>query len=243
MKIKNKVLLLICLVAVMLIHGQTVSNAALQANGKSTKTDTIENWVLNIRKMEATGGTLGLQDTINTTNLTSTASESNNLDIHMELNTEYGAMAILSASSYGNPNKIANGGTTTGNKTGVYINLNSEWVSAGIENMQSSQLKNANAKYRNIYAQNYVAKRGDAIGETAGWHGGTKKWNIGKVLSVIRSVDSIFSYDTSYVSQKCVTRAVIVVGERTLIKKLCKFEKVKSLKSIGGKIYEKNTLK
>ena len=49
----------------------------------------------------------------------------------MEKNTEYGAMAILSASSYGNQSKIESGGTTTGNKSGVYINLNKEWVSAG----------------------------------------------------------------------------------------------------------------
>ena len=50
-----------------------------------------------------------------------------NLDIHMEKNTEYGAMAILSASAYGNQNVIGDGETTTGNKSGVYMKLNKEW--------------------------------------------------------------------------------------------------------------------
>ena len=49
--------------------------------------------------------------------------------------TEYGAIAILSASGYGNPQTLQNSAvkTTTGNKTGVYFTGNNwEWVAGGV---------------------------------------------------------------------------------------------------------------
>lgn len=168
-KILKTTMLTLVFATTLVLTNTVTSKAALQANGNTSKPDTIENWLLNIRKMEETGGTLGLTDTINTTDLTSSASTSNNLDIHMEKNTEYGAMAILSASAYGNQNKINSGETTTGNKSGVYINLNKEWVSAG-SLTGYAQFENANVKYKNAYTTKYVAKVGDAISETAGWH-------------------------------------------------------------------------
>ena len=228
MKIKNKIITLLALIAAVLMYSST-SNAALQANGKSTKTDTIGNWLLNVRRMEATGGTLGLTDTINTTDLTSSASTSNNLDIHMELNTEYGAMAILSASSYGNQNKINNGGTTTGNKSGVYITIenNGEWVSAGSTKSLEliSTIMNASAKYKNIYKiKTYTAKSGDAIEETNGWHGSKENYWLSENYGggLLRSYNgSIFSYygndsnsysDSANHGNSHATRAVVVVG-------------------------------
>ena len=144
----------------------------------------------------------------------------------MEKNTEYGAMAILSASSYGNQSKIENGGTTTGNKSGVYINLNKEIVSAGtIKN--SSLYTNANGKYKNAYTASYVAKSGDAISETAGWHGsGASSWlydgNTNAYALLLRAYSgSIFSYfgngyngvEANYNKKlPYSTRACIVVG-------------------------------
>jgi len=234
MKVKNKILILVFGLSVlcMILIPNNV-NAALQANGTTSKTDTIANWLLNIRKMEATGGTLGLTDTINTTSLVSSAEKSNNLDIHMEKNTEYGAMAILSASAYGNQNKITSGGTTTGNKTGVYINLNKEWVAAG-SLLEVKAFTNANEKYKNVYTNVYAAKVGDAIGETtignvgttavAGWHGSTNNTWLTSVNfpGVIRAYSgSIFSYygigysnagDANYAFPWS-SRAVIVVGQ------------------------------
>lgn len=227
-KIKNKIMLLTAGVITILMYSTTTSHAALQANGKSTKTDLMNNWLLNIRKMEATGGTLGLSDTINTTNLTSSASESNNLDIHMELNTEYGAMAILSASSYGNPNKINSGETTTGNKSGVYINLNKEWVAAAgksVANGSVPNFANANSKYKNIYDKDsYVTKRGDALVETKGWHGSnSSEWLDGNGESgfVRAASGSVFSYNgvrgnwngyAILTKSYNATRAVVVIG-------------------------------
>ena len=114
----------------------------------------------------------------------------------MEKNTEYGAMAILSASSYGNQSKIENGGTTTGNKSGVYINLNKEWVSAG-NITELGAYRNANGKYKNVYTTSDIAKNGDAISETAGWHGsGASTWIETNFSSgLLRAYSgSIFSY-------------------------------------------------
>ena len=38
------------------------TQGALQANGDTAKTDTINNWMINIRNMQSSGGTLGLTD-------------------------------------------------------------------------------------------------------------------------------------------------------------------------------------
>ena len=170
-----------------------VANAALQSNGGTPATKPIDDWMLQIRQMQSAGGTLGLTDTINATGLTST---NTNLDIHMEKNTEFGAMAILSASSYGNPNNVASGETTTGNKTGVVINLNKEWVAAGAIS-SSTTYKNAVGRYKNAYTTSYVAKVGDAINETKGWHASSAStWlSTDSISGLLRSYSgSLFSY-------------------------------------------------
>ena len=149
----------------------TKVEAALQANGGTPLTANLNDWIKAVRQMQATGGTLGLTDTINT-NLTSS---NKNMDIHMQKNTEYGAMAILSASAYGNPNKITNGQTTTGNASGIQIKLNGEWVAAGPSNTGAGNMKGAAGRYWNNYGtgNGSNSKIGDAMAETEGWHGST----------------------------------------------------------------------
>ena len=221
MKVKKKILLsIIGISTICLILNPIKSKAALQANGNGNSTATINDWLINIRKIEAIGGTLGLAAGING-NLTDSG-ETNNIDIHMQKNTEYGAMAILSASAYGNQKKIADGETTTGNKSGIYIALNKEWVSAGLNDLSSTNFKNALGKYKNIYTATYVAKVGDAITETNGWHGsGASRWINNSNTGVIRAYSgSLFSYfagagDTSGIAlnnRVYSSRAVIVVG-------------------------------
>lgn len=148
--------------------------AALQANGGTPVTANLNDWVSGVRQMQATGGTLGLTDTINT-NLTSS---NKNMDIHMQKNTEYGAMAILSASAYGNPNKITDGQTTTGNASGVVMKFNKEWVAAGVSVTRAENMSGAVKRYWNVYTANENStKKGDAMTETAGWHGsGASQW-------------------------------------------------------------------
>ncbi len=195
MKTKEKLIVLLIMVIAISMLIPTNAQAALQANGNDGTTQTLENWLLSVRQMEEAGGTLGLEDTINTSNLLSTATTPNNLDIHMQKNTEYGAMAILSASSYGNPSKINSNETTTGNKSGIYIYINKEWVSAGTVS-NSSRYKGVNAKYKNIYKTSYAARIGDAITETNGWHGGSTTWmNVDYASGLIRANSgSLFSY-------------------------------------------------
>ena len=250
------------------------SFAALQADGSTGSTKTLDGWMSSVRKMEQAGGALGKQETVNT-DLTP-SSNSNNMDVHMERNTEYGALAILSASSYGKSTKISDGETTTGNKSGVYMHLNQELVAAG-QVTSSSTYKNADARYKDAYngasvegsssnnfngvlksatssGSNYVSKTGDAISETQGWHDSSASvWisdytassriypvNANADATLLRAYEgSIFSYygygycrwddggwnwrsgmeaqQTAYFSKVHVSRAVIVVGERTLI--------------------------
>lgn len=226
MKIKNKILtIMVTGVALSALIMPNKSNAALQSNGGTPAVKLQGDWVLQIRQMQEMGGTLGRTDSINTTNLTSNATD---LDIHMEKNTEYGAMAILSASAYGNPNKINDGETTTGNSTGIVINFNNERVSAASsEQKYVGEFISANNRYKNVYSgKDYVAKMGDAILETYNWHGSTNnEWIDYPTNSiVVRSVKngkSIFSYNAANGAandgignyrKQCSSRACIVVG-------------------------------
>lgn len=170
----KKILIILSTLLLAVVFINNKSYAVLQSNGGTVATKDIGTWMTQIRNMEAIGGSLGLEETIAGNLLTN--GDTNNLDCHMEKNTEYGAMAILSASSYGNPEKIENGGTTTGNNSGVVININKEWTAAGILSA-CSQYANASARYKNTYSQGsgysvtYAKKNGDAITETSGWHG------------------------------------------------------------------------
>lgn len=74
------------------------SQATLQANPNTmyTKTNKEKNWIKEFRNMEIAGGAMGLSETLNSYGTSS--SESNGIDVHMMKSTEYGAIAILSAS-------------------------------------------------------------------------------------------------------------------------------------------------
>lgn len=144
----NKIITIFLLFIIFIILNTGKSKAVLQSNGGTVETKNIDDWIVQIRQMESLGGALGLSETINTTGLLATT-DSNGLDCHMEKNTEYGALVILSASSYGNPNKIASGETTTGNATGVVMNINKEWVAAGAGLTNTTYAKNAKSRYIN----------------------------------------------------------------------------------------------
>lgn len=214
------------------------SNAVLQANGNESAKYNINQWMANVRKMESIGGAMGLSETLNS-DLTA-SSDSNNIDVHMQKNTEYGALAILSASSYGNPSKIADGETTTGNITGVVMRLNTEWVALGTISSASTYY-NAASRYKNVQNATYVAQKGDAISETSGWHGSaSNSWmlhgdydstnKVPFVCGLVRAYSgSIFSYNghcgsslntpaftsygVAYYTKAWSSRAVVVIGE------------------------------
>lgn len=224
MKGKQKLnILLGTIIFAIIVLVTNKSNAGLQSNGDTPATKNINDWMLEVRKMQTSGGTLGLSDTINESNLTS---NNTNLDIHMEKNTEFGAMALLSASAYGKPDKINDGETTTGNKSGIYININKEWVAAGTLSL-CSQYVNAKSRYKNLYTLPYVAKKGDAINETIKWHGSESfVWlsgaSVNSYSGLLRAyAGSIFSYYgygvngsyfDAYYQKNWATRAIIVNG-------------------------------
>lgn len=213
----------------MVLNGTTSSKAVLQSNSNDGATYNLNDWMVNVRKMEELGGAMGLSETLNS-NLTS-SSDSNGIDVHMQKNTEYGALAILSASSYGNPNKINDGETTTGNVTGVVMKFNYEWVAAGTVN-EATNYVNAVGRYKNIYYESYSKRNGDAITETYGWHGSRNNaWISGAwpemYAGLIRNRGtSIFDYygyggganygfkpSEAYWANSYHSRAVIVQGE------------------------------
>lgn len=97
--------------------------------------------------------------------------------MHLMKTTEYGAMAILSASGYGNPSNDKAITSTTGNETGVMINTSYwEWTAGGYKS--APVFSGKNARYYDSYeASNTSAKVGDALGTKdttnpgcAGWH-------------------------------------------------------------------------
>ena len=170
MNIKKIFISLIIIISISLITQINPVQAALQANGDTIATKDRNTWMIEVRKMESLGGTLGLTETQNA-DLTS-SSGSNKLDIHMQKNTEYGAMALLSASAYGKPTKVENGETTTGNETGVIISYNKEWTAAQYtEHISGTSYADRYINYYNLGSSN--KKRGDALLETAGWHSTT----------------------------------------------------------------------
>ena len=225
----NKIITIFLLFIIFIILNTGKSKAVLQSNGNTSATYSVDNWMIKIRQMESLGGALGLSETINTTGLLATT-DSNGLDCHMEKNTEYGALVILSASSYGNPNKIASDETTTGTATGVVMNINKEWVAAGAGLTDTTYAKNAKSRYiNNDYGTTSGGKyhTGDAM-NIGTWHSsGTATWCSHTSLSgLLRACSgSIFSYygggntfygeDAAY-NRTWASRAVVVSGERSL---------------------------
>lgn len=183
---RGKKLLVIILILWIGMMQTSKVEAALQSNGGTPLKANLNDWIYYTRKMQEAGGTLGLTDTINE-DLTS---NNKNLDIHMQKNTEYGAITILSASAYGNPNKIEDGGTTTGNATGIQIRLNGEWTASSTIDTVVKAMKVGKPRYWNNYGtgNGSNSKKGDAMAETNGWHGSSgNSWFVHKCLNYRRS--------------------------------------------------------
>lgn len=160
------------LTIILTLLGTTNSKAVLQANPTTHASPVNKagaSWITEIRQMETVGQTMGLSETLNGLNATST---SNKIDVHMMLPTEYEAVAILSASGYGNSKKLTEESdalkrTTTGNSTGVYFTGNRAEVTA-------SYRANGNNKYNycNINAYHTGSSSNPVPKAPWGWHGG-----------------------------------------------------------------------
>lgn len=217
---KKKIIILFVIIMTLLITlipaGQV--KAALQSNPNTheKKVDIPEDWIKNIRMMEKAGQAMGLDETLKE-DLTPTTS--NGIDVHMIKSTEYGAIAILSASGYGNPKNWNDSSalkTTTGNKTGVYFTEDFEDVAGGQENVVFVE---ANSRYYDSYRPEIsFSKAGDALGTAstpnpgcAYWHGGEVSFlNYG--VYFVRKNFSYLSYNNNgWVNRY--SRGVAVCGE------------------------------
>ena len=217
-KTKVKLLTLAIMLVTMTLMPIGQVKAALQANPNTqyTKKDSATNWISNFRKMETAGGAMGLNETLNT-DLTS-SSGSNGIDVHMMRTTEYGAIAILSASGYGNPSNAQAITSTTGNETGVMLNTNNwEWTAGGL---QGSIFSGVNSRYFDTYTGNQSSARaGDALGSsttpntgTAGWHSASySNWVYSSYSYFERGSEGIFSFGGSS-SGGYYGRGVVVCG-------------------------------
>lgn len=210
-KTRKKYLMIIFLSLSMTVLPIGGVKAALQSNPNTygTKKDKQTNWMSNIRKMEEANGSMGLSESLNS-DLTS--KESNNIDVHMMRNTEYGAIAILSASGYGNSQTFQNSTikSTTGNKTGVYFN-NTEWAAGGLS---GSIFSGVNAKYYDTYTDSSTSARvGDAL-ECTKWHSGSYASWVGSSTPCFKRVSGggLFSFDYGGASVSYLGRGVAVVG-------------------------------
>ncbi len=218
--VKKLLLTTVLITAGILAIGGNTSKAALQANATTHANPASKNgigWMEEIRKMETEGNTMGLTETLGT-DLTA-SSGSNNIDVHMMRTTEYGAVAILSASGFGNPKKLSEvtEKTSTGNVTGVYMGTRMEWT-AGVR-LASTVKKNA--RYYDLYeSTNASAKVGDALGTDtttnkgcAGWHDTSNTWFYDTNSAFARGGSGVFSFNGYiWTGHYICGRGVAVVG-------------------------------
>ena len=205
--------------AAVLPTGQV--KAALQSN-PNTQYKTKYNpttWMTQIRQIETSGNAMGLSETLNS-DLTS-SSESNGIDVHMMKSTEYGAIAILSASGYGNPQTLQSSSvkTTTGNKTGIYFSGSDwEWVAGGFSGKIFSGV---NSRYFDTYSGGQASARiGDALGSAstinpgcAGWHSASNSdWVYSGYSYFVRGYRGLFSFNNNNAGNSNYARGVAVVG-------------------------------
>ncbi len=232
---KSKIMLLIILSFVLTILLTTSVNANYQSvpTGNS-KSATATEWITGIRQKESSGKGMGLNEEIDTTTGLATT-KSNDIDVHLLKNTEYGAILILGSSDYGKQGtditarRMDRGeisgtdvqASTTGNKYGIYemgyynmtVNYNGghEWVAGG----ETTFLSGIASRYINKYMPSTTSARvGDATLETQKWHGSAQTSMVsGSSYGIVRGCDGAFSYAQSAMSNNYLAREGIVNGE------------------------------
>ena len=172
-KLKNKIIATSVVAIIMTAFNVNISNAVLESRPDSASlvNKSASDFFALIRQMETADGPLGLNATVSDDG--TETSSSNNIDVHMIKNTEYGTVGMLAASVYGAKNGDGYTGslrTTTGNATGVYqmgtgANGDKYEYVAGILGDTSysylKNIKNAPQKYWNNYTLDKISKTGD----------------------------------------------------------------------------------
>lgn len=203
----------------MMIYIPINSYAVLQSNPNTHYKDGNQKnataWMSGIRQMEATNGAMGLTEEINSDLTIKEGTESNNIDVHMIRSTEYGAIAILSASGYGNPNTIQSSSikSTTGNVTGVYYTYdknNANWYREWVAATSTNGYEGINTRYYDRYERN-VPKVGDAL--DLYWHESAAHYWFTDY--VYRNVHGYFGYGNNgaiYERERYYGRGIAVCG-------------------------------
>ena len=204
--LKKIVILIIAIMAVgMLITPQTYAASNLQSNpttGSKLQSKYSQIWMIPIREMEQGYANSGEREELNSD---ATSKTSNNIDVHFMKTSEYGAMAILSASEYGKGNKVVtttkgdNSGSLTGNKTGVIIDTTVwEWTASTAGENFVSGIGTTDERYYDKYttsARTYY-KIGDGLVECANWHSApSTRWTGNNYRGFLRGKGGLFSYD------------------------------------------------
>lgn len=222
MNIKSKKLLVVfAVVLIATVIAPIRSNAGLQANkgGTSLVNMSASGFFKGSRFMETQYGTLGKNAVFDDKYVDTTG---NGIDSHMILNTEWGTVAMLTASSFGAGKEITGNSdsTSTGNESGIYNLANgmSEYT-ATVDNSEKNGnglLQNADSRYFNLYSSWYTTYKGDAT-ECVKWLGATiaYKNNIETYPSFYRGINALFGYDINdaYGFSNITSRAVAVCGE------------------------------
>ena len=225
----RKIIIKIMLVTMLVVTIIPLTvEAGYQANkgGTSVTTNSEKKIYANdlftgIREMES--GTLG----------STKDNPSDNMNCHMAKNTEWGTIAMLATSIYGDaPEGYSADATTTGNSTGIYqmadgtdsgSNAKGYELVAGIwsgGNSYTSTIISAGKKYYDSYSSE-ASKPGDATTETLGWKGANTHDFISSSAPIFcRSWQDLFGYHyhdggsgREYGSWYAGTRAIVVFGE------------------------------
>lgn len=176
-----------------------------------------------IRQMEAENGAMGLSEKFESDLSPKKDSAgnpiSNNIDVHMMRSTEYGAIAILSTSGYGNPNTMQASTpekSTTGNKTGVYYTTTGDNDTSHYEFVAGGQtgkiFSGVNIRYYDAYSTTKGAvKVGDAM--NLKWQGTSRNSWLGEYsYYFIRNYFGYFGFSSDSSFYSSFSRGVAVCG-------------------------------
>lgn len=216
---KNKKIMLasmlIVMVAILIIPGKVHAAYQSKPGAKTLTNTTADQFFEGCRNMETRGGVLGLNEIIEQTTYKGTSN--NGIDAHMALNTEWGAIALLTDSAYGIGKDISgtNDKTSTGNATGVYNLANGtyEYVAStynGTSSQYNTKLRSADARYFNSYSSS-TSKAGDALNCTRWLSASCIDWTNTSHPIFYRGVGGLFGFGNDYGSSSG-ARAVVVCG-------------------------------
>ena len=198
----TKTLLTLTLAAGLTCAVSSTVHANVQSRPNATRltNKTVSQFFVLARQMETSTGPMGLNATIDANG--NETSESNNIDVHLIKNTEWGTAAMLAVSNYGGITNATANATTTGNASGInQMNSGFEYV-AGMwdkSNTYNSVLYNADEKYWDKYLTSNGYINGDGTIETKQWKGASSAYFVTSSAPVFgRGNSGVFCYYGSH---------------------------------------------